>query len=65
MQEIRTLSPGDVMLVDEASRPGTAIAVIAEHLVVPVELTASGGLLSSYPTRGPRFTMGVEHGEST
>lgn len=51
--EIRTLSPGDVVIVEEACRSSaSAIAVIAEHLVVPVELTPSGGLLSSNPIRG-------------
>jgi type III secretion protein Q len=53
LREVRSLSPGDVMLVDEACRAdGTAIAVIAEHLVVPVELAPSAGLLSGYPARG-------------
>jgi type III secretion protein Q len=52
MREVRSLSPGDVMLVDEACRTdGTAIAVIAEHLVVPIELAPSAGLLSGYPAR--------------
>ena len=52
VNEIRSLSPGDVILVDQVCQPeGTVIAVIAEHLVVPVELSASGGLLSSYPIR--------------
>jgi type III secretion protein Q len=53
MREVRSLSPGDVMLVDEACQTdGTAIAVIAEHLVALVELTPSAGLLSGYPARG-------------
>jgi type III secretion protein Q len=53
MRDLRSLSPGDVMLMDEACQPnGTAIAVIAEHLVVPVELAPSAGLLSGYPARG-------------
>ena len=53
VNEIRSLSPGDIILVDQVCQPdGTVIAVIAEHLVVPVELGASGGLLSSCPIRG-------------
>jgi type III secretion protein Q len=53
LKEIRSLTPGDVMLVDEVCRPdGTAVAVIGEHLVAAVELVPSGGLLSTYSTRG-------------
>jgi len=54
MREVRSLSPGDVILVDDACRiEGTAIAVIAEHLVAPVELAPSANLLSGHPVRGP------------
>jgi type III secretion protein Q len=53
MRELRSLSPGDVLLVDDACRiEGTAIAVVAEHLVAPVEFAPSASLLSGFPTRG-------------
>jgi type III secretion protein Q len=53
VEETRTLSPGDVVLVDAHCRPnGTALAVIAGHLVAPVELTPAGGRLVAAPTRG-------------
>jgi type III secretion protein Q len=53
VEETRSLSPGDVVLVDEHCRPdGTALAVIAGHLVAPVELTPAGGRLAGAPTRG-------------
>lgn len=51
--EIATLSPGDVVMADHSrQRPGTAVAVIAEHLVAPVELTAAGAQIAARPTRG-------------
>jgi type III secretion protein Q len=50
--EIATLSPGDVVIVDQCRQQAkTAIAVIAEHLVVPVELTAAGARIAAPPTR--------------
>jgi type III secretion protein Q len=52
-EETRSLSPGDVVLVDAHCRPnGTALAVIAGHLVAPVELTPAGGRLAIAPMRG-------------
>jgi type III secretion protein Q len=51
--EISRLSPGDVVLVEQRCRkPHSAVAVIAEHLVAPVELTAAGGKLVTAPMRG-------------
>jgi len=53
VEETRTLSPGDVVLVDAHCQPnGTALAVIAGHLVAPVELTPAGGRLVIAPTHG-------------
>jgi type III secretion protein Q len=53
VSEVRNLSPGDVVLVDDDCRPdGAAVAVIAEYLVAPVQLASAGGLLAAYPTRG-------------
>jgi type III secretion protein Q len=53
VEETRTLSPGDIVLVDAHCQPnGTALAVIAGHLVAPVELTPAGGRLVIAPTRG-------------
>lgn len=51
--EISRLAPGDVVLVQRGCRePRAAVAVIAEHLVAPVALTAAGGALLSAPIRG-------------
>jgi type III secretion protein Q len=51
--EISRLSPGDVVLVEQCCRkPHSAVVVIAEHLVAPVELTAAGGELLTAPMRG-------------
>jgi type III secretion protein Q len=51
--EIESLSPGDVVHIDTRCRPAdSAIAVIGEHLVAPVELTPQGGRLASHPTPG-------------
>jgi type III secretion protein Q len=51
--EISRLSPGDVVLVEQCWRkPHSALAVIAEHLVAPVEFTAAGGQLVTAPMRG-------------
>ncbi len=51
--EVGSLSPGDVVLVDQHCRqPHMAIAVIGEHLVAPLELTAAGGRIVTGPIRG-------------
>jgi len=51
--DVASLSPGDVVLVDEYCRqPLTAIAVIGEHLVAGFELTAAGGRIVTGPIRG-------------
>jgi len=51
--EIRSLGPGDVVLVDRAGSPvGTAVLVFGEYLVAPVELTPAGSRLLARPMRG-------------
>lgn len=51
--DVASLSPGDVVLVDEHCRqPFMAIAVIGEHLVACLELTAAGGRIVTGPIRG-------------
>src|SRR5262249_41279359 len=51
--EVASLSPGDVVLVDEHCRqPVMAIAVIGEHLVACLEFTAAGGRIVTGPIRG-------------
>jgi type III secretion protein Q len=51
--DVRDLSPGDVVIVDEhGGTDGTAVVVIAEHLVAPIQLNAAGGVLTAHPTRG-------------
>jgi type III secretion protein Q len=51
--DVLDLSPGDVVIVDEhCGADSTAVAVIAEHLVAPVQLNSAGGVLAAYPTRG-------------
>jgi type III secretion protein Q len=51
--DVHDLSPGDVVVVDEhCGADGSAVAVIAEHLVAPIELNSAGGVLAAHPTRG-------------
>ena len=51
--DVASLSPGDVVLVDEhCGQPLMAIAVIGEHLVACLELTAAGGRIVTGPIRG-------------
>jgi type III secretion protein Q len=50
--EIATLLPGDVVIADHrCHEERTAVAVFAEHLVAPVELTAAGTRLTASPAR--------------
>ena len=52
LSELRSLAPGDVVLVDEACRePGLAVAVIGEHMVAPVEVLRTGYRLFGHPRR--------------
>jgi type III secretion protein Q len=63
--EIATLSPGDVVIADQChQQPKTAVAVIAEHLVAPVELTAAGARITASPTpaRGSVWEWSMENG---
>jgi type III secretion protein Q len=51
--ELEDLELGDVILLDEvAAGPVSAVAVIAEHLVAPIEFTANGARLATPPKRG-------------
>jgi type III secretion protein Q len=51
--DVRQLSPGDVVMVDHDCGPdGMGVAVIAEHLVAPVQFSSASGLLTNHPTRG-------------
>jgi type III secretion protein Q len=53
LREIRSLKTGDVVLVDDYCRDaGMGIAVIAEHLVAPVELISEGVRLLADPRLG-------------
>jgi type III secretion protein Q len=63
--EIATLSPGDVVIADQCrQQANTAVAVIAEHLVAPVELTAAGAGIAAPPTRarGSPWEWSMENG---
>jgi type III secretion protein Q len=63
--EIATLSPGDVVIADHGRQQlGTAVAVIAELLVAPVELTAAGAQVAARPTRahGSLWEWSMENG---
>jgi hypothetical protein len=63
--EIATLSPGDVVMVDRSrEQMRAAVAVIAEHLVAPVELTAAGAQIAARPTRahGSLWEWSMENG---
>jgi len=51
--EIASLSPGDVVLVDQrCQQPLMAIAVIGEHLVACLEVSDAGGRIVTGPIRG-------------
>jgi type III secretion protein Q len=66
--EIATLSPGDVVIADQCRQQAkTAVAVIAEHLVAPVELTAAGARIAAPPTRarGSAWEWSMENGGSS
>jgi type III secretion protein Q len=63
--EIATLSPGDVVMADDSRQQlRTAVAVIAEHLVAPVALTAAGAQIAARPTRahGSLWEWSMENG---
>jgi type III secretion protein Q len=54
---LRDLSPGDVVLVEQACRPDdTAVLVIAEHLVAPVKIEPDGCRLTAPPAVGRETT---------
>ncbi len=61
--EISRLSPGDIVLVEQCCRQThAAVAVIAEHLVAPIELTAAGGqfVTAPMPGRGSAWEWSME-----
>jgi type III secretion protein Q len=63
--DIATLSPGDVVMADQCRQHmRTAVAVIAEHLVAPVELTSAGAQIAARPTRarGSLWEWSMENG---
>jgi type III secretion protein Q len=63
--EIATLSPGDVVIADQSCQPmRTAVAVIAEHFVAPVDLTTAGAQIAAPPTRarGSLWGWSMENG---
>jgi type III secretion protein Q len=50
--EIATLLPGDVVMADHhCDAVRTAVAVLAEHMAAPVELTMAGARLTAPPVR--------------
>jgi type III secretion protein Q len=54
---LRDLSPGDIVLVEQASRPDdSAVLVIAEHLVAPVTIEPDGCRLTAPPEGGRETT---------
>jgi type III secretion protein Q len=62
--EIATLSPGDVVMPDQCCRPmRAALAVIAEHLVAPVDLSAAGAQIvaPSMPGRGSSWEWSMQN----
>jgi type III secretion protein Q len=53
IEEVVELSPGDVVLADEAcSANGTAVAVIGRYFVAPVELTSEWARITARVARG-------------
>jgi type III secretion protein Q len=65
VRDIATLSPGDVVIADQQAK--TAVAVIAEHLVAPVDLTAAGARIAAPPTRacGSAWEWSMENGANS
>jgi flagellar motor switch/type III secretory pathway protein FliN len=50
LAELRGLTPGDIILANySCGQPGTALAVIGEHLVAPVELLLKGYRFGAKP----------------
>lgn len=50
--ELAAVSPGDVVMADHrCHRAQTAVAVLAEYLAAPVEVTAAGAQLAALPVR--------------
>ena len=65
VREIATLSLGDVVMADQrCQQKRAAVAVIAEHLVAPVDLTAAGAQIAARPTRahGSLWEWSMENG---
>ncbi len=63
--EIATLMPGDIVMADHSRRQSrTAVAVFAEHLAAPVELTAAGVQIAARPVRivGSSWEWSMENG---
>jgi type III secretion protein Q len=62
--EIATLSPGDIVTADFGQQWPTAVAVIAEHLAAPVELTNAGAQIMALPAhiRGSSWEWSMESG---
>jgi type III secretion protein Q len=63
--EVATLSPGDVVMADHCCRPAqTAVAVLAEHMAAPAQLTAAGAQLAAPPQRaqGSLWEWSMENG---
>lgn len=63
--EIATLLPGDIVMADDGRRQSrTAVAVLAEHLAAPVELTAAGAQITAPPARihGSLWEWSMENG---
>jgi type III secretion protein Q len=53
VSELASLLPGDVVMLDQCCRPmRTAVAVIAEHLVAPLDLSATGAVITAPPMPG-------------
>jgi len=53
LEEIRSVEPGDILLPDDMiHKPDAAVAVIGEHLVTPVEISAGGCRIGARIRRG-------------
>jgi type III secretion protein Q len=50
--ELRSLTPGDIVLLDAICPDDSAIAIFGGHLLVPAEISAAGARLTAAPIKG-------------
>lgn len=59
LEEVQTLKAGDIIMLDHTcGQPGVAVAVVEDHLIVPVALTQNGYRVTGMPR--PAYGSGLE-----